>query len=100
MAERSEIETVIQFDDASPNAVVYTHHNRWKRHLKGLGLPVIHDNHRGGLTFHVPKAWVRLPLRPRTRPLSEAMRAQRAAAMRTLRETGKLSRSKGKTDPF
>lgn len=60
----AERETVIQFDDATQTASVYTCHVRYQRHLRRLGLePVAQD--QGGETFEVPKSWLRLPRIPR-----------------------------------
>ena len=70
----AERETVIQFDDAHEHAVFYTHHRRCQRHLRRLGLGPVVDNKRGGLTFHVPQQWLRLP-----RPQRVASPAQRKA---------------------
>jgi len=74
----AERETVIQFDEASQTASVYTCHVRWQRHLRRLGLePVAQD--QGGETFEVPKAWLRLPLPSRRRPNKGSFRPKTTA---------------------
>ena len=83
-----ECETVTQFDNANEHAVVYTHHRRWQTHLRQLGLNPVDDNKHGGLTFHVPQQWVRLP-----RPQRVASPAQRRVLKRA-EEARKRSRAR------
>jgi len=65
MATAAERETVIQFDDASDFAVIYTHHERWRNRLDRLGALRLDDNGHGGATYHVPRSWIGLPRKPR-----------------------------------
>ena len=61
-----EQETVILFNEAEPTASVYTYNGALKRKLSGLceARPTearqIKDDERGGLTFEVPKRWIKV----------------------------------------
>lgn len=73
-----EQETVILFNEEEKTASVYTYNGKLKRKLEGLcadrpgDVRQIKDDGRGGLTFEIPKRWVKV--NP-TRILSEAQRA-------------------------
>jgi hypothetical protein len=61
--------------------VVYTHHERWKRHLRQYDEAVeLHDNGHGGVTFHVPRRWIRLPRPPRVASTAQLASIRRAGA--------------------
>jgi len=61
-----EQETVILFNEAEANASVYTYNGTLKRKLSGLcstrpeEARQTKDDGRGGLTFEVPKRWVKV----------------------------------------
>ena len=73
-----EKETVINFNEAERTASIYTHNEALKRQL--LRLCQTHpeqvrqtaDNRRGGLTFELPKKWLKVSP---PRVLSPAQRA-------------------------
>ena len=73
-----EKETVINFNEAERTASIYTHNEALKRQL--LGLCQTHpeqvrqtaDNRWGGLTFELPKKWLKVSP---PRVLSPAQRA-------------------------
>ena len=63
---RVEQETIIRFDEAEVTASVYTYNGALKRKLSGLCATrptearQTKDDGRGGLTFEVPKRWVKV----------------------------------------
>lgn len=63
---RIEQETVILFNEAEPTASVYTYNGALKRKLTGLchtrptEARLTKDDGRGGLTFEVPKRWIKV----------------------------------------
>ena len=67
---RIEQETVILFNEAEANASVYTYNGTLKRKLSGLcstrpeEARQTKDDGRGGLTFEVPKRWVKVNAGP------------------------------------
>lgn len=74
---RYEQETVILFNEEEKMASVYTYSGKLKRRLQALcadrsgDAKQIEDDGRGGLTFEIPKRWVKV--NP-TRILSEAQK--------------------------
>lgn len=67
---RIERETVILFNEAEATASVYTYNGALKRKLLGLcsARPTearqTKDDDRGGLTFEVPKRWIKVNAGP------------------------------------
>ena len=67
---RIEQETVILFNEADASASVYTYNGALKRKLTGLchtrptEARLTKDDERGGLTFEVPKRWVKVNAGP------------------------------------
>lgn len=63
---RMEKETIILFNEAEASASVYTYNAALKRKLSGLcttrpeGARQTKDDGRGGLTFEVPKRWIKV----------------------------------------
>lgn len=63
---RMEKETIILFNEAEASASVYTYNAALKRKLSGLCTTrpeearQTKDDGRGGLTFEVPKRWVKV----------------------------------------
>lgn len=63
---RIEQETVILFNEAEANASVYTYNGALKRKLTGLchtrptEARLTKDDGHGGLTFEVPKRWIKV----------------------------------------
>lgn len=61
-----EQETIINFNDAGPMAYIYTHNPALKTRLWNLcrdypaQIRQTADNGRGGLTFELPKKWVKV----------------------------------------
>lgn len=61
-----EKETVINFNEAERTASVYTHNTAMKERLLGLcrdhpaQVRQTADNGRGGLTFELPKKWLKV----------------------------------------
>jgi len=76
-----EKETVIRFDEAGLMAVVYTNNSTWKNKLAKLAserpaeVCFMEEDGWGGVTYEVPKKWLRLqaPI-----VLSEEQRAAKA----------------------
>ena len=84
-----EQETVILFNEAEANASVYTYNGTLKRKLSGLcstrpeEARQTKDDGRGGLTFEVPKRWVKVYAGPvSTEEQRQAMK-ERARAIST-----------------
>lgn len=75
---RYEQETIILFNEEESTASVYTYNGRLKRRLESLctdrssDVRQTKDDGRGGLTFEIPKKWVKV--NP-SRILSEAQKA-------------------------
>ena len=67
---RIEQETVILFNEADASASVYTYNGALKRKLTGLchtrptEARLTKDDERGGLTFEVPKRWIKVNAGP------------------------------------
>ena len=67
---RVEQETIIRFDEAEATASVYTYNGALKRKLSGLCATrptearQTKDDGRGGLTFEVPKRWIKVNAGP------------------------------------
>lgn len=82
---RIEQETVILFNEAEASASVYTYNGTLKRKLSGLcstrpeEARQTKDDGRGGLTFEVPKRWVKVNA---GMILTEEQRRTRAEAAR------------------
>ena len=63
---RIEQETIINFNEAEGAASIYTHNTALKERLLGLcqsypeQVRQTADNGRGGLTFELPKKWVKV----------------------------------------
>ena len=78
---RIEQETIILFNEAEPTASVYTYNGALKRKLTGLcetrsaEVKQTKDDGRGGITFEVPKRWVKVNA---SRILSEKQKKERA----------------------
>lgn len=72
-----ERETIICFNEAEPTAEVFTYNGRMLRDLAKLTkerpdeAQMIRDNGSGGMTYHVPKKWVKIRA---SRILSDAQR--------------------------
>ena len=84
-----EQETVILFNEAEANASVYTYNGTLKRKLSGLcstrpeEARQTKDDGRGGLTFEVPKRWLKVNAGPvYTEEQRQAMK-ERARAIST-----------------
>ena len=83
-----EQETVILFNEAEASASVYTYNGALKRKLTGLchtrpKARLTKDDGRGGLTFEVPKRWVKVNAGPvYTEEQRQAMK-ERARAIST-----------------
>lgn len=81
-----EQETVILFNEAEASASVYTYNGALKRKLTGLchtrptEARLTKDDGRGGLTFEVPKRWIKVNA---SQLLTEEQRQTRAEAART-----------------
>ena len=75
---RSEQETIINFNEAEGMASIYTHNSALQERLSGLcssypeQVRQTADNGRGGLTFELPKKWLKVTP---PRVLSPAQRA-------------------------
>lgn len=78
-------ETIIVFNERDRSAEVFTYNSRMKRELDKLvidrpsDVQWLRDNGHGGMTYIVPKKWVKIRA---SRILSEAQRELKAAAMR------------------
>ena len=63
---RDERETIITFDEAGPDATVFTYNPAWQRHLeKRLGLKATMNNGYGGREYHIGKKRIGMPRAPR-----------------------------------
>ena len=84
---RVEQETIIRFDEAEATASVYTYNGALKRKLSGLCATrptearQIKDDGRGGLTFEVPKRWIKINA---SRILTEEQKKERAERARAI----------------
>ena len=57
-----EKETIITFDEAGPEAIIFTYSRTWQTHLENkLGLKPIRDNGCGGREYQVDKKRLRPP---------------------------------------
>lgn len=80
-----EQETVVLFNEAEPTASIYTYNGALKRKLASLcdtrpsEAKQTQDDGRGGLTFEVPKRWVKVNA---GMILTEEQRQTRAEAAR------------------
>lgn len=76
-----EQETIILFNEAEPTASIYTYNGALKRKLTGLchtrptEARLTKDDGRGGLTFEVPKRWIKVNA---SRLLTEEQKKERA----------------------
>lgn len=84
---RVEQETIIRFDEAEATASVYTYNGALKRKLSGLCATrptearQTKDDGRGGLTFEVPKRWIKINA---SRILTEEQKKERAERARAV----------------
>lgn len=82
---KAEQETIILFNQEEENAIVYTHSLKLKQQLKRLAanrtsfISLKQNNCWGGLTFELPKSWIKI--RP-NRVVSEQEREIRANRLR------------------
>ena len=84
---RIEQETIINFNEAEGTASIYTHNTALKERLSGLcrsypeQVRQTADNGRGGLTFELPKKWLKVTpprvLSPAQREVVDRMNANR-----------------------
>ena len=86
---REEQETIVTFDESSPEATIFTYNRAWQQHLeKKLGLTPTMDNCSGGREYTLDKSRIRPPRAPvklseaRRRALADSMR-ERARGRRT-----------------
>jgi len=83
---KAEQETIILFDEDTKMATVYTHNSKLKRQLSDLAAKrpaetkQIKDSKWGGLTFELPKTWVKI--RP-GRIIGEQERNKRAERLKS-----------------
>ena len=84
---RIEQETVILFNEADASASVYTYNGALKRKLTGLchtrptEARLTKDDERGGLTFEVPKRWIKVNASRILTAEQKEERAERARAI-------------------
>lgn len=58
----SERETIITFDEAVQEAIIFTYSKVWQNHLeKKLGLTRLSDNGYGGREYELPKKMIKPP---------------------------------------
>ena len=80
-----ERETIICFNEQSSTARVFTYNRKMSNYLREQASDpqtkciLLEDNLNGGLTFEVPKKWVKVR---RPRQISEEQRAEMAARAR------------------
>ena len=84
---RIEQETIINFNEAEGTASIYTHNTALKERLLGLRrsypeqVRQTADNGRGGLTFELPKKWLKVTpprvLSPAQREVVDRMNANK-----------------------
>ena len=61
-----EKETIITFDEASNEAIIFTYSTKWQRHLeKKVGLEIVFDNGYGGKEYRIAKKRIPMPRAPR-----------------------------------
>lgn len=81
----AERETIICFNEQDNTARVFTYNRKMSNYLREQASDpqtkcrLLEDNLNGGLTFEVPKKWVKVR---RTRQISEERRAELAALAR------------------
>ena len=60
-----ERETIITFDEAGPEAIIFTYNKAWQSHLENkLGLKPLRDNGCGGREYQIDKKRLRPPRAP------------------------------------
>jgi hypothetical protein len=57
-------ETVISFNEADDEASIYTYNRHLQTHLRRMGIKPESGNGFGGVSYIIPKSWLRDP-RPR-----------------------------------
>jgi len=63
---QEERETIITFDEAGKDAIVYTHNRSWQKHFEEkLGIKPSHINGYGGREYIIPKNRIPKPRSPR-----------------------------------
>ena len=60
-----ERETVISFDEANADAIIYTFNKRWIKRLEELGLKPVYKSDEGAREYLIPKGRIPLPRAPR-----------------------------------
>lgn len=66
MIKKAEQETIISFNKEDTKAFIFTYEKVWQSHFKNnLGLKPLEDNGLGGLSFELPKTWIRKPQKTR-----------------------------------
>lgn len=93
MDRLAERETIIRFDDADPQAHVYTCHARIASHLIRRGARPVRVDHRGhktptSWTFEIPRSWFKAP--GPARKVSETQREVRRQAMKARIASGAI----------
>lgn len=88
-----ERETIILFNEAEPTATVYTYNGALKRKISGLcdtrpeEARQTKDDGQGGLTFEVPKRWIKVNAGPMYTEEQKKERAERAKALSASKST-------------
>lgn len=75
-----EKETIINFDETSNPASIFTYNKTWQRHLEKIGLQPIMDNGFGGKEYRIDKKRIPMPRAPKK--LSAEARAKAAETLR------------------
>lgn len=89
---RAEQETVILFNEEEKTASVYTCNGRLKNKLAALcvsrpeEVKQAADDKRGGITFIVPKKWIRIKPPRNTSPLTAEQKQKRIALLNEARK--------------
>lgn len=79
-----ELETIINFNQGSPDAEIFTYERTWQKHLEQkLGLIPTLDNGYGGKGYKLPKSLIHMPRAKKQ--LSEQTKKNLAERLSTMR---------------
>lgn len=90
-----EKETIILFNEAEPEAEIFTYNRALQRHLKNrFKLEPVSNNGEGGLTFRLDKTRLRFPQPKRAgKKLSPERKAKLTAVLKKARENRKQGKA-------
>lgn len=85
---KSELETVIRWDEETEQAVIWSASSRFHRYMARRGITAYREDKRGGRFYRVPKSWVtvRPPRQVSTETKARLAQNARFLSRRTLSE--------------